>query len=45
MLDVVVQLIRNGVVVNSTGESKASDNGTTAVLGKAVLGKMQLGKA
>ena len=47
MLDVVVQLIRDGVVVNSNGESKASNetSGTTAVLGVAVLGTMRLGEA
>lgn len=48
MLDVVVQLIRDGAVVNSNGESKATGNATgnaTAALGKAVLGTMRLGEA
>lgn len=46
MLDVVVQLIRDGVVVNGSGESKATGNATaTAALGKAVLGTMRLGEA
>lgn len=44
MLDVVVQLIRDGVVVNSNGESKVTGN-ATAALGKAVLGTMRLGEA
>lgn len=45
MLDVVVQLIRDGVVVNSNGESKATTGNETAALGKAVLGTMRLGEA
>lgn len=44
MLDVIVQLIRDGVVVNKNGESLKKDGSTTAVLGKAVLGQMKLGE-
>lgn len=44
MFDVIVKLIRNGVVVNGIGGSKKA-SGATAVLGKAVIGKMRLGKA
>ena len=42
MLDVIVKLIKNGVVVNKNGES--GTGGETAALGSAVLGKMVLGK-
>lgn len=42
MFDVFVRLFRNGLMVN--GKGVKPDNSTTAVLGKAVLGKMKLGK-
>lgn len=45
MLDVVVTLIRDGVVVNKSGESRAIKVGATAALGFAVLGTMRLGEA
>ena len=45
MLDVVVTLIREGVVVNKSGESKANMGGETAALGSAILGTMRLGEA
>ena len=46
MLDVVVTLIRDGVVVNKSGESNAAGKGgATAALGSAVLGTMSLGEA
>ena len=45
MLDVVVTLLRDGVVINGSGESKKTGNRTTAALGRAVLGTMRLGAA
>ena len=45
MLDVVVTLIRDGVVVNKSGESRAIKGGATAALGTAVLGTMKLGSS
>ena len=45
MLDVVVTLIRDGVVVNKSGESSAGKGGASAALGSAVLGTMRLGEA
>lgn len=44
MLDVVVTLIRDGVVVNKSGESKKIGS-ATAVLGSAMLGTMRIGEA
>ena len=45
MLDVTVTLLRGGVVINGSGESKRTGNSSTAALGKAVLGTMKLGAA
>ena len=44
MLDVVVKIYKDGVLVNGIG-SGGSDADDAAVLGKAVIGKMKLGKA
>lgn len=46
MLDVTVTLLKDGVAINGIGgESKETDGGSTAALGKAVLGRMILGNA
>lgn len=45
MLDVTVTLLKDGVAINGIGESKETGGGSTAVIGKAVLGKMILGNA
>lgn len=42
MLDVVVTVYKDGVAVNKLGNSKAG--GASAILGSAVLGKMELSK-
>lgn len=45
MLDVIVKLLRDGVVVNSNeGGGASSESDTSAVLGLAILGKMKLGE-
>lgn len=43
MLDVVVKVYKDGVLVNSCGAD--GDDSASAALGRAVLGKMTLGKA
>lgn len=46
MLDVTVTLLKDGVAINGIGESKeTTGGGSTAALGKAVLGTMRLGEA
>lgn len=44
-LDVRVNLYKDGVLVNSGGGSGGVIDDDTAVLGKAKLGKMKLGKS
>lgn len=42
-LDVTVKLYKDGILVS--GGTNGTTSGTTAVLGRAKLGKMRLGKA
>ena len=44
MLDVIVQIFKNGLLINGHGAG-GNTTGTTAALGNAVIGKMKLGKA
>lgn len=44
MLDVIVRLFRNGMIFNSNDRSGKQTDDSTAVLGKAKLGIMKLGK-
>ena len=44
MLDVIVQVYKDGVLINGYGAGIRA-GGTTAVLGNAVLGNMKLGEA